>query len=84
MKANAGTRAKVRFPSRKEEARGVMELARRVRVIAVGENDTNFFIVPTEALTVLKEQNIQFEVVGNGGFDYAVQALRSAATQTVQ
>jgi len=83
MKTGVGPMAKVKFPSAPEEARGVMELARRVRVFAVRENNTNFFIVPEPALMVLKAQDIQFEVVGHGGLDYAVQALRSAAAHPV-
>jgi len=35
-----------------------MELARRVRVIIVGEGDTNFCFAPTKSLAALKAQDI--------------------------
>jgi hypothetical protein len=84
MKNGTGPMAKIKFPSAKAEGQGVMELARRVRVIIVGEGDTNFRFVPTKSLAALKAQDIPFEVVEYGGFDAAIQALRGATSRKMQ
>ncbi len=77
--------AKIKFANEKEEARGVMVLLKkgRVRLHTVQENEESFFFVPESALAVLDESGIQYEVVGRGGWDAVVQALRSAPARKI-
>jgi hypothetical protein len=77
--------AKIKFADEREEARGVMALLRkgRVRLHTVQENGEAFFFVPESALAVLDELGVQYEVVGRGGWDAVVQALRGALARKV-
>lgn len=65
---------KIKFRTPAQDARGALELAKRVTVICLPE-DT--YEVPAGALAVLDELQLSYHVLETEGFDYAVRTLRN-------
>lgn len=69
----------VRFANEEDRTRGVVGLAKRMRVVALRGNT---YVLPSKALKTLDEWRCQYEVVQEGGYDVLVGSLRSVvATQ---
>ena len=67
---------KVKFANEEDRTRGVVGLAKRMRVLALRGN---IYVVPSKALSMLDEWRCQYEVVEEGGYDVLVGSLRSVA-----
>lgn len=71
---------KIRFPNEEDRARGVVGLAKRMRVIGMRGG---YYVIPSAALTLLDEWCCGYEVVERGGYDLLVGSLRGIAAGTV-
>ena len=67
--------ARIRFHDDEDEAKGLVELAKRVRVICL-PND--LYEIPHKSLTMLEEMKIPYTLIKEEGFDHAIYALRNS------
>jgi hypothetical protein len=71
---------KIQIPEREDRVKCLVELARRGRVICLPDD---VFIVPEQALELLRSLGVRFIEQGRGGLDYAEKALRDSLTADV-
>ena len=71
---------KIRFGSEEDRTRGVVGLAKRMRVVGLRGG---YYVIPCSALTLLDEWACGYEVVERGGYDVLVGSLRGASAGTV-
>lgn len=71
---------RIKFEGSENDARGFLELAKRVRVICLS-GDT--YEVPFSALEFLDALNIPYTVIETEGFDNAIRKIRDTASAKV-
>lgn len=71
---------KIKFVNHEDKAKVFIPLIRVSKVVVVKEGDTEVFIVPRKSLTLLDEKEIQYQVLGELGYDGVIQALRNSHT----
>lgn len=71
---------KIQIPDKKENAKALVQMSRRGRVICFADD---VYIVPEPALELLSELGVTYQELGRGGFDYAEKALRDASAAKV-
>ncbi len=71
---------RIKFEDPKDDAKGFLELSKRVRVICLPE-DT--YEIPSSALVALDGLNISYTVVKTEGFDNAIRKIRDTASAKI-
>jgi len=69
--------ARIRF-AEKDKARGLVELARRVKVIALRGGE---YLLAEPNLSLLEQPGLAYEVLGTEGFDRALRKIRNTAVK---
>ena len=72
--------AKIRFTNEEDHTRGVIGLAKRMKVVGLRGG---YYVIPSDALKILDDWGCQYEVIERGGYDVLVGALRGAAAAKV-
>jgi hypothetical protein len=67
---------RIRF-AESDKARGLVEVARRVKVVCLPDDE---YLIAQSNLELLNQLGLAFEVVDTEGFDSAVRAIRTAAS----
>jgi hypothetical protein len=67
--------SRIRFHDDASEAKGLVELAKRVRVICLPDD---LYIIPKKSLTLLEELKIPYILIKEEGLDHALHALRNS------
>ncbi len=73
--------ARIQFHSDEDEAKGLVELAKRIRVICLPDN---FYEIPKKSLAILEELKIPYTLIKEEGFDHAIHALRNSHPSQIQ
>ena len=68
---------KIKFLDSGEEAKAFFHLVKLSKVVSLKEGGVEVFIVPRTSLTVLDQEELAYQVLGEMGYDGVVQALRS-------
>jgi len=63
---------KIKFMNEDDEARGVVGLAKRMKVVGLRGG---YFVIPSTALAILDEWGCGFQVVERGGYDVLVPSF---------
>jgi hypothetical protein len=67
---------RIRF-AEKDKARGMVELARRVKVICLRGGE---YLIAEPNLSLLEKLGLAYEVLGTEGFDSAIRKIRNTAS----
>ena len=70
---------RIRF-AEKDKARGLVELARRVKVISLRGGE---YLIAEPNLSLLEKLGLAYEVLGTEGFDSAIRKIRNTASPEV-
>ena len=70
---------KIRF-GEKDKARGLVELARRIKVICLPDDE---YLIAEPNLGLLATLGLAYEVLGTEGFDSAIHKIRNTASVKV-
>jgi hypothetical protein len=71
---------KIRF-AEKDNARGLVELARRVKVICLPDDE---YLIAQPNLSLLDQLGLRYDVLGTEGFDSAIRKIRNTAPAIVR
>ena len=71
---------KIQFLNEDDEARGVVGLAKRLKVVGLRGG---YYVIPSTALTILDEWGCSYQVLERGGYDVLVRSLRGTPASTV-
>ncbi len=70
---------KIRF-AEKDKARGLVELARRVKVICLPDDE---YLIAQPNLSLLDKLGLAHEILGKEGFDSAIRKIRNTASAEI-
>lgn len=70
---------RIRFVE-KDKARGLVELARRVKVICLPDDE---YLIAKPNLNLLGKLGLEYEVLGMEGFDSAIHKIRNTASAEI-
>ncbi len=70
---------RIRF-AEKDKARGLVELARRVKVICLPDDE---YLIAEPNLSLMGNLGLAYEVLGTEGFDSAIHKIRNTASAEV-
>jgi hypothetical protein len=67
--------ARIRF-AEKDKARGLIELARRIKMICLPNDE---YLIAKQNLNLMEKLGFTYEVLGTEGFDHAIHKIRNSA-----
>lgn len=71
----------VRFRfSEKDKASGWLELAKRIKIIALRNNE---YLIAKDNLELFNELGLEYEILGEEGFDSAIRKIRNTSSTKV-
>ncbi len=73
--------ARIRFHNDEDEAKGLVELAKRLRVICL-PND--LYEIPKKSLALLEEMEIPYTLIKEEGFDHVIYEIRNSNPPQIQ
>jgi hypothetical protein len=72
--------ARIKFLNDEGDAKGSLELARRIRVICLRNDE---YVIPEQNLKILDDLEIPYEVLEITGWDYAYSQIRNSIAASV-
>jgi len=70
---------KIRF-AEADKARGLVELARRVKIVCLSDDE---YLIAEPNLSLLDQLGLGYEVLGTEGFDRAISKIRDTTSAQV-
>jgi hypothetical protein len=73
--------AKIKFLNDEDDARGALELAKRIRVICLRNDE---YVIPEQNLKILDDLEIPYELLEITGWDHVYSQIRNSIAELVR